>query len=145
MKISIGSDHRGFILKQKIIENFPSVEWSDVGVSSDDRTDYPIYAKKVCSEILNGKADLGILLCGSGVGMAIAANRHRGIYAANCWSKEVAALARQHDGINVLVLPADFVDLPKALEIIKSWLGSEFKGGRYQERLEMIDPIFFEA
>lgn len=143
MKISIGSDHRGFILKQKIIENLSTITWIDAGADSEDRTDYPIYSKKVCENILSKRATLGILICGSGVGMAIAANRHRGIYAANCWSKEVAALARQHDGINVLVLPADFVDLPKALEIIKFWLGSEFKGGRYQDRLEMIDEKIF--
>ena len=139
MKISIGSDHRGFSLKQKIIESLPAIEWTDVGAASDERTDYPIYSKKVCENILSGQVKLGILICGSGVGMTIAANRHRGIYAANCWTTEVAELARQDDGVNVLVLPADFVSMPKALEIIKSWLGAEFKGGRYQDRLTMMD------
>lgn len=139
MKISIGSDHRGYALKQHLIKNFPQLEWIDQGPDSDSRTDYPIYAKRVCEDVLSKRAVIGILICGSGVGMAIAANRNRGIYAANCWAPRVAEFARQDDGVNVLVLPANFVEQDKAIEIVEAWLSAKFKGGRYQTRLEMVD------
>jgi len=139
MKISIGTDHRGYDLKLQIIEHFKEVEWIDVGTNSKERTDYPIFAKKVCNNILKKESELGILLCGSGVGVGIAANRFRGIYAGVCWNTEIAKLAKGDDNINVLVLPADFVSKEQALLIIKSWLETEFKGGHYQKRLEMIE------
>jgi len=139
MKISIGSDHRGYELKQFLIENFPQIEWTDQGADSSSRTDYPVYAKRVCEDVLSKRSVLGILICGSGVGMTIAANRKRGIYAANCWAPRVAEFARQDDGVNVLVLPADFVEKYKALEVVQAWLSAQFKGGRYQTRLEMVD------
>ena len=113
----------------------------DVGTDSNDRVDYPAYAKKVCETVLSADQgqSMGILLCGSGVGVSIAANRFEKIYAALCWSPEVAALARQHDNANVLVLPADFVSNELAVDIVKSWLDAEFLGGRYQDRLDLID------
>lgn len=141
MKISIGADHRGFQLKTKIIEHFDSFQWLDVGVYSEQRTDYPIYAKRVCEDLKNGVADRGILLCGSGVGICIAANRCAGIYAALCWNKEVARMAKEDDGANVLVLPADFISAQEAYDIVDVWLRAEFKGGLYQRRLEMIDEL----
>ncbi len=139
MKITIGSDHRGYELKSKLIEHFKDIEWIDVGTSSTERTDYPIYAKKVCQNILDKKSDVGVLICGSGVGMAVAANRFRGIFAALCWNEQVAKLAKEHDDGNVLVLAADFIDEELAAKIFKAWLFAKFKGEGYQKRLDMID------
>jgi ribose 5-phosphate isomerase B len=139
MKISIGADHRGFPLKSEIIAYFTQVEWLDVGTNSAERTDYPLYAKRVCKEVLGGNTQAGILVCGSGVGVSIAANRFKGIYAALCWNRAVAQIAKEDDKANVLVIPADFVSTPEAFAIVKAWLDATFKGGRYQERLTMID------
>lgn len=139
MKITIGADHRGFQLKTKIIEYFDHYEWLDVGTYSEQRTDYPIYAKRVCQDIKQEGAQRGILLCGSGIGACIAANRNKGIYAALCWNPEVARMAVEDDGANVLVLPADFVSPEQAFAIVQAWLKAEFKGGIYQRRLDMID------
>ncbi|MBU4269582.1 RpiB/LacA/LacB family sugar-phosphate isomerase [Candidatus Dependentiae bacterium] len=139
MKISIGSDHRGVELKSKIISNFLNIEWVDVGAYDLTKTDYPIYAKKVAQNILDNNSELGILICGSGVGMSIAANRYKHIYAALCWNPEVAAAARCDDMANILALPADYISLDLAFEIVNAWLKAEFKGGRYQTRLDMTN------
>lgn len=139
MKISIGADHRGFALKQKVIEHFREHQFVDAGTFTDERTDYPLYAKKVCADLLAGRAEAGILICASGVGMSIAANRHKKIYAALCWNREVAVAAKAHDGANVLVLPADFVSVDEALAMVKAWLETPFNGGRYAQRLCMMD------
>jgi len=140
MKIFIGSDHRGFVLKEKLKQAFTEVEWHDVGTDTDQkRVDYPIFAKRVCDAILEGKADLGILLCGSGVGVSIAANRNPGIYAALVWEPAVARTSREHDNANILALPADYISLDVAIETVQAWLDARFEGGRYEERLAMID------
>lgn len=138
-KIVIGADHRGFDLKQAIIEKFTEYEWIDIGANNKDRSDYPVYAKKLCDKVLNNEADCGILICGSGIGMSIAANRFPGIYAGLCWNEVVAKLAKEDDGVNVLVIPADLILLEDAFLIFKSWLETKFKEGRYKERLLMID------
>ncbi len=139
MKICIGSDHRGFELKENIIEFYKNYEWIDVGTDSSEVTDYPLYAQAVCAAILEKKVDSGILLCGSGIGISIAANRFKGIYAALCWSPEVARLAKEDDNVNVLVLPADFISLSQAVSCIDIWQKTAFKGGRYAKRLNLID------
>ena len=139
MKISIGSDHRGVTLKSQVIESFPNHDWSDVGVGGMDRVDYPDYARLVCEKILNGDGERGVLICGTGVGMAMAANRHPGIYAAVCWSVEVARSAREHDGCNLLVFASDFTGEREARAIFSAWIETRFAGGRYQKRLDMID------
>jgi ribose 5-phosphate isomerase B len=139
MKITIGADHRGFLLKSNIIEHLDEHEWLDVGCYSEQRTDYPLFSKRVCEDIINGVADCGILICGSGIGMSIAANRYHGIYAALVWNTELARMAKEDDGANVLVLPAGFVSNELALEMIDIWLKADFKEGIYQRRLEMID------
>lgn len=140
MKISIGSDHRGYELKQYLITNFLDIEWLDVGTNNaNERVDYPIFAKKVCDFVLVNKSALGILICGSGVGISIAANRFKKIYAALCWDEVVVKAAKEHDLANVLVLPADFISKEKAINIVDSWLKTEFKGGRYLKRLEMLN------
>ena len=140
MKISIGSDHKGYRLKELLKAHFTDHEWSDVGTLDDkERVDYPIFAKKVSEDVLAKKVERGVLLCGSGIGMSIAANRFSGIFAALCWNAEVARVAREDDLANVLVLPAYFIDDKLAIKIVDVWLSAGFKGGRYQKRLEMID------
>ena len=139
MKISIGADHRGFQLKSEIIKHFSGYSWLDVGTNSSERIDYPIPARDLCHNIIEKKSELGILICGSGIGVTIAANRFKRIYAGLCWNEDVARVAKQDDGINVLVLPADFLSSQQAFSIITTWLTTEFKGGVYQQRLHMID------
>ncbi len=139
MKISIGSDHRGVELKSKIISNFKDIEWLDVGAYDLTKSDYPIYAKKVVQNIIDNNSELGILICGSGVGMSIAANRFKHIYAALCWNPQVASAARCDDMANILVLPADYISLEYAFEVVNAWLKAEFKGGRYQTRLDLTN------
>ena len=138
-KIVIGADHRGFDLKQAIIEKFIEYEWIDIGANNKDKSDYPIYAKTLCDKVLKNEADCGILICGSGIGMSIAANRLQGLYAGICWNEVVARLAKEDDGVNVLVLPADLILFEDAFLIFKTWLDARFKEGRYKERLLMID------
>jgi len=146
MKIAIGADHKGYELKKKLIEHFGQddgqdghYQWLDVGADSDQRTDYPIFAKKVCDAITSGQAQLGVLICGSGIGMSIAANRVKHIYAALCWNELVASAARQDDGANVLVLPANYVSFEQSIAIFNAWVNTKFKGGRYKDRLDMVD------
>lgn len=149
IRIAIGADHRGFLLKsylicQKKIGSF-SVAWDDVGTFTEERTDYPLFSRKVVQLIQDGWVDLGIMACGSGIGMTIAANRFRGIYAGLVWNEEVARQARQDDNVNVLVLPADFISLEEGYAIVLAWLSSDFKGGHYQERLTLLDDLQRES
>lgn len=154
MKIFISSDHRGFELKAKIIElydkrplktkdNSVVVEIIDLGCYSTERCDYPIFAHKVAKAIQNNEADFGILICGSGVGMSITANRYAGIYAALCWNAEVAKVSHEHDNANILVLSSDFIADDQNFLIVETmldaWINKTFIGGRYLERLKMID------
>jgi ribose 5-phosphate isomerase B len=139
MRISIGADHRGYELKDRLIKNFSSVEWDDVGMYSSDRVDYPVVSKKICENILSGASDQGILICWSGVGMSMAANRNKGIYAALCWCEDIARLAKEDDGANLLVLPAGFLDLQGAAAIFNVWMEAKFKWGIYFDRLQLID------
>jgi ribose 5-phosphate isomerase B len=146
LRIAIGADHRGLdhkknmILKEIVETTF--IRWFDVGTYSDERTDYPVIVNKLVDIMRGEKISHGIMLCGSGVGASIAANRYHGIYAGLCWNAHVARLAKEDDNINVLVLPADFIQQDFEIdEIIHAWLTSEFKGGRYQKRLDMIDNI----
>jgi ribose 5-phosphate isomerase B len=138
MKIAIGSDHRGYRLKELIKEHFVQHAWTDLGTDSSERVDYPDYAHLVCESLIQKKVDLAVLLCGSGIGMAIAANRYNEILAGNCWSPEVARLARAHDHINLLVLPADFVSADQAFEIIETWIQTDLLEGQYAKRIEKI-------
>jgi len=139
MRIAIGADHRGFELKEFVKEHFGEITFNDIGAFNKERSDYPEFTLKVCVEILQCSADLGILICGTGIGMSIAANRFSGIYAGVAWNEEIAKLNREHDNSNILILPADFVTKENAIKIIKIWLDTEFLGGRHKERLEMID------
>lgn len=143
MNIAIGADHRGFDHKEYIKKqvNLPErpISWIDVGATSKDRSDYPIFAHLVVKEMEQGTADCGVLICGSGIGMAITANRTPGIYAGVAWNKEVASVGKEHDNTNILVLPSDFVSKEQSAQLVIAWLQARFKEGRYQERLDMID------
>ncbi len=145
MNIVIGADHRGYehkeYIKKQLSNEKKAIEWLDVGAFDMERSDYPVFAKAVAKAILDGKAQLGILICGSGVGMAVVANRYPKIYAALVWNEAVARVSREHDNINVLVIPSDFVSAEQSVAMIKAWLEAEFLGGRYQERLDMVDAF----
>ena len=146
IKIAIGVDHRGVALKNYLLANVKKhqdqeIFWIDVGCSDEKYCDYPSYAIEVCKRIRTGEAELGILACGTGIGMAIAANRFSGIYAALSWNEEVARLAREHDKANILVLPSDYVSHEQAVGMIHAWLSAQFLAGKYQRRIDIIDQI----
>ena len=141
--IAIGSDHGGFKLKEEIKKYLDekNIEYKDFGSINEERTDYPIYAAKVAEAIQNKECDLGILLCRSGHGMTIVANKYKGIRAAAIYNEESARFAKSDDNINVITLGGDYLTVNDAICIIRNWLGTEFKGGRYEERLKMIEEI----
>ncbi len=139
--IPIGADHAGYPLKQRLVAELQSLGYEplDVGTTGPDSVDYPDYAHKVAGQVERGEAARGVLLCGSGLGMSYAANRHAGVRAAVAWSPEVAQLAREHNDANVLIVPARFVTDDEGVAILKAWLSSEFEGGRHVRRIAKID------
>jgi ribose 5-phosphate isomerase B len=141
-RVYVGADHAGFDLKQKLVAELKRLGYDpvDVGPATlDPQDDYPDYAKPVARAVSQGKAPLGVLTCGTGLGMSYAANRFRGVRAAVVWSPEVAELARRHNDANVLVLPARCVSEDDALEMLRRWLATRFEGGRHGRRVEKID------
>ena len=140
MRISIGSDHAGFEQKEKLAAHLVSCghEVHDLGPFSEDRVDYPDYARLVCESIQNDDAERGVLVCGTGIGMAIAANKMRGIRAANVTSPEFAALAREHNDCNVITVSGRFVALEENEKIVDTFLATEFAGGRHAGRIEKM-------
>lgn len=141
MKIAIGSDHAGFILKQKLIKllEHRGHQVLDLGCHSEDSIDYPDYAHPVADEVLNNRVDKGILICGSGNGISMTANKHQGIRCALCWNPEIASLARQHNDANILSLPARFISDEEAFEITDIFLSTSFEGGRHANRVAKIN------
>jgi len=141
MIIAIGSDHRGFELKYKISDFliYKGHDVIDVGTDSSVSTDYPIYASKVAQNIITGKAEMGILLCGSGLGMSMAANRYKGIRAALCTSREQIISSRHHNNANILVLPADYFSFELIFQWITIWLEKTFDGERHKRRIDLLD------
>lgn len=141
MKIAIGSDHAGFELKAQLIDylNNKQIDVSDKGCYSSERADYPDFGHAVANSVLNMEVNFGILLCGSGNGINMSANKHKGIRAALCWMEEIAKLARQHNDANILVLPARYISLSEAQKCIDVFLTEKFEGGRHQLRVEKID------
>ena len=137
MKIVVAADHGGFLLKEiikkKLLQSGRAV--LDVGCDSGDSVDYPDYAEKAVSTIVTGECERGILVCGTGIGMSIAANRHRHIRAANCFDVPTAILSREHNNANILCLGARVLDTDNALQMVMSWLDTEFSGGRHQLRV----------
>lgn len=140
MKIVLGSDHGGFALKKEIVQFLVQAghEVNDVGCHSEDSVDYPDFADKVCAEVIEGRALRGILVCGTGIGMSIAANRYRSIRAALCHESFTARMSREHNDANVLCLGDRVLGVAIALDIVKTWLETEFAGGRHQRRISML-------
>jgi ribose 5-phosphate isomerase B len=138
--IPIGSDHAGFEMKSKIIKYLEEKGYSlkDKGCFSADSIDYPDFAHPVAEYVENHHDTLGILLCGSGNGINMTANKHQGIRSALCWTAEIAQLARQHNNANILTLPARFISDELAFEIVDVFFNTEFEGGRHQKRVEKI-------
>lgn len=138
--IAIGCDHAGFIYKDPIAELLKArqIEVLNFGADSTESVDYPDFAHPVADAVESSKADLGIVLCGSGNGVAMAANKHQGIRAALCWTEEIASLARQHNNANVLAIPARFVSKEVALAMVDTFIDTPFEGGRHERRVAKI-------
>lgn len=143
MRISIGSDHRGVHIKTRLIAHLTTAghEVVDLGTDSEDSVDYPDFASAVCRQVALGQADRGILICGTGIGMAIAANKFKGVRAANCYDQVMAELCRRHNNVNVLCLPGDLIGDGPVDELVNIWLATEFEAGRHQRRLDKIVRI----
>jgi ribose 5-phosphate isomerase B len=139
--IPIGADHAGFALKQRLIEELRALGYEplDLGTNSSESVDYPDFAHDVAGRVAHHDARRGVLLCGTGLGMSYAANRHPGVRAAVAWTPEVARLAREHNDANVLVLPARFLSDEEGVQILKAWLEAEFAGGRHSRRVAKIE------
>lgn len=143
MKIAIGSDHAGFPIKEVIREHLEGLGHmvADHGTYSTDSVDYPDFAHKVAHSVATQEVALGVVVCGSGNGVAIAANRHPSVRAALAWLPELATLARQHNDANVLSVPGRYVTPHQALVIVDAFLNASFEGGRHQKRVEKIDSF----
>ena len=139
-KISIGGDHAGYEYKEELIKFLEGkgYEVKDFGPFSAESTDYADFAHPLSTSVEDGSADAGILICGSGNGVAITANKHQGVRAALCWNEELAALARQHNKANVLCIPARFVSMETAEKMTETFLTTEFEGGRHERRVGKI-------
>ncbi len=142
-RISLGSDHAGFELKEQIKSYLNTItnhklEINDWGCYSEDRVDYPDFAHKVAEQVSDGKADLGILVCGSGNGISMAANKWEGIRCALCWNSEIANMARLHNDANILSLPGRYITLEEAIKCVDEFLNTDFEGGRHSERIQKI-------
>ncbi len=141
--IAIGSDHGGYELKEelkKVLEE-KGLEYKDCGAYSTDRVDYPIVAKEVSKSVATKECERGILICRSGYGMAMVANKFKGVRSAPCFCTRAAQFSRLHNDSNVLSLGADYVTVEEAKEILITWLETEFEGGRHQERLDLVADI----
>lgn len=140
MKISIGSDHAGFDYKEVIIKFLEEKSFTvqDFGTHSSESVDYPDFAHPVSKEVNDNEDTMGILICGSGNGVSIAANKHSNVRAALCWNEEISSLARLHNNANICSLPARFIDLDTAKKIVETFLTTEFEGGRHQRRVGKI-------
>ena len=143
VKIAIASDHAGVDYKKRLIEHLTErgYECVNLGTNTEDSVDYPVYAGRVCDKITSGECEFGILICGTGIGMSIAANRHRGIRAALCGDTESATLTRQHNNANILCLGARILPFEKVIQITDAFLDASFLGGRHQKRIDMLDNL----
>ena len=143
MKIALAADHAGYEEKEKIKTTLDELglEYEDMGTYSCDSVDYPDYAQKVGEAVAGGEYDQGLLVCGSGTGMAIAANKVPGVRAAVAWNEDIARLAREHNNANVLSLAARFTSVEEMGKILRAWFGAHFDGGRHERRVEKISEI----
>ncbi|MET3874929.1 MULTISPECIES: ribose 5-phosphate isomerase B [Chitinophaga] len=140
LPVAIGSDHAGYEYKEEVISFLESkgLQVKDYGTHSKDSVDYPDYAHPVSTAVEREQAAFGILICGSANGVAITANKHQGIRAAICWGEELARLARSHNNANVLCIPARFVDIPVANQMVEVFINTSFEGGRHQDRVRKM-------
>ena len=140
MKISIGNDHAGPEYKKAIVEMLlaKGYEVTNYGTDSEASVDYPDFGHPVATDVEEGKADFGIIICGSGNGIAMTANKHQKVRAALCWMKEIAALARQHNDANIISIPARYTSIAQAVDMVDTFLTTEFEGGRHQNRVDKI-------
>ena len=143
MKIAIGADHGGYKLKEEIKKYLEDkqIEYKDFGTFSEERVDYPVIAKEVCKCVQNKQADLGIIICKTGYGMSIVANKFKGIRCAACYNEQSAKFAKAHNNINVLALGAEYVSTNEEICILRMILATEFEGERHNIRLKMIEEI----
>jgi ribose 5-phosphate isomerase B len=143
MKIALAADHAGFEEKEQLKKTLDEIgaEYTDMGTASTDSVDYPNFARKVGEAVADGEYDRGVLVCGSGTGMAIAANKVPGVRAAVAWNEEIARLSREHNNANVLSLAARFIPVDEQAKIVKAFLSADFEGGRHQRRVDQISQI----
>ncbi|MCB9245914.1 MAG: RpiB/LacA/LacB family sugar-phosphate isomerase [Flavobacteriales bacterium] len=137
-RIAIANDHAGTELKTALMSRFPAIDWVNFGADTSESVDYPDFAHPLAESVANGQTSLGILICGSGNGVCMSANKHQNIRAALCWNEEISALARQHNNANVCCLPARFISEEEAVAIVQRFLETEFEGGRHGRRVEKI-------
>ena len=140
MKIAIGNDHAGPDYKIAIVNMLKAkgYEITNYGTDTVDSVDYPDFGHPVANDVSEGKVDFGIVICGSGNGIAMTVNKHPKVRAALCWTKEIAALARQHNDANIISIPARFTSIPQAVEMVEMFLNTDFEGGRHQNRVDKI-------
>ncbi len=140
MTISIGNDHAGTDYKKAVLKHLEAKGYkvNNYGTDSNDSVDYPDFVHPVANDVDNKKVDFGIIICGSGNGANMTANKHQGVRSALCWTKEIAALARQHNNANILSIPARFTAEQQAIEMVDTFLNTSFEGGRHQKRVEKI-------
>ena len=140
MKISIGNDHAGTEYKNAILKHLESKSITVInhGTNTNDSVDYPDFVHPVANDVENHKVDFGILICGSGNGVSMTANKHQGIRAALCWNKEITALARQHNNANILSIPARYTSIQQVIAMVDTFLETPFEGGRHQNRVDKI-------
>ena len=139
MKIAIAADHAGFELKEQLKQAFPDIDWLDLGTHSNASVDYPQFGFAMGQAITEGQAAQGILICGSGIGISIAANRYPAVRAALCANATMARLSRQHNDANVLALGSRIIGLDLARDCVSAFLDTPFEGGRHQRRADMLD------
>ena len=147
MKIALASDHAGYSEKEKLkpLLQELGIEFADLGTISEQSVDYPDYAAKVADQVARGEVDQGLLVCGSGTGMAISANKIPGVRAAVAWSEEIARLARQHNDANVLAIGARTTPQDEIPKIVRAWFATQFEGGRHGERVAKIKALEHNA
>jgi ribose 5-phosphate isomerase B len=143
MRIALASDHAGYTEKERLkaLLTDLGVEFDDLGTASEESVDYPDYARKVAEQVAHGRVEQGLLVCGSGTGMAITANKVPGVRAAVAWSEEIARLARQHNNANVLAIGARTTPPDEIPKIVRAWFATEFEGGRHAARVEKICDV----
>ena len=143
MKIAIASDHGGYGLKQKVLDHVSArgFEVIDLGTNSEESVDYPVYGQLCGETVASGKADLGIVICGTGIGISIAANKVHGIRCGLCTSVEMAHLTKQHNNANILALGGRTTPENLAIDIVDEWIDTEFEGGRHKRRVDMLDNM----